>query len=186
MKQKLWANWCVSILLILMGGLNLLRSQTIVAADTLQLQRIVGTHRATCIFFFVEDCPVSMRDFAVLKQIAAQQRNEEVAFIAVYLGDQKQRLQVIADSIGLKCYYCADSQHVLVAKANARVTPTYMLFDQGGRLRYQGAIDNYAFGFAKHRKRVSAHYLADALVAVLAGQEVKIASTKAFGCIIER
>ena len=54
-----------------------------------------------------------------------------------------------------------------------------------GRVRYQGAIDDWYVALGKHRPEATQHYLRNALDAVLAGKEVAIVKTEAVGCLVE-
>lgn len=187
MKTKRLEIWCASLwFLLTMSLVQPAAAQRIVAADPDGLRLSMRQHRATCMFFFIEDCPVSMRDFAVLKSLRDHYPDSMVAFVAVYVGDQPARLQHIADSLAINIDFAADSLHQLVAVAGARVTPEYFLFDREGSLRYRGAIDNYSLGYAKHRKRVTEPYLSQAIEAVLVGLKVAVSSTQPTGCVIEQ
>jgi hypothetical protein len=58
----------------------------------------------------------------------------------------------------------------------ARRTPEAFLVDGGGRLRYHGWVQS----------KLRSPDLQRALDAVLAGNQVRLAETKAFGCTIDR
>ena len=187
MKTGRWDLWCASLLLSVgMWMQQHASAQRIVLPDTAQMRSAMQQHQATCLFFFIEDCPVSMRDFAVIRALRAQYNDSSVAFVAVYVGDEPARLQRIADSLAIDIDFAADDRRQLVALAGARITPEYFLFDREGNLRYRGAIDNYSLGYGKHRKRVTAPYLSQAIDAVLAGHRVPVASTVPLGCVIEQ
>ncbi|MFN8398037.1 MAG: hypothetical protein U0176_25700 [Bacteroidia bacterium] len=186
MKTGRWANWCASwVLMAWMCSHAQVNAQQMVSASPDDVRKVFDAHKATCLFFFVEDCPVSMRDFGVVKSLSERFAGESMAWIAVYLGTNGDRLAAIADSIGLPIAYAQDPHHVLVDMASARVTPEYFLFDSKGNLRYRGAIDNYAVGFAKHRPRATSTYLADGIQALMENRAVRTKSTQPFGCVIE-
>jgi peroxiredoxin len=63
-----------------------------------------------------------------------------------------------------------------VAYFDARVTPTVLVIDKQGVLRYRGAYDDNA-----NAEQVKTKYAEDALNAVLAGKEVPVKTTRAFG-----
>jgi peroxiredoxin len=54
------------------------------------------------------------------------------------------------------------------------------VLDRDRRLRYEGRFDN-----ARLEERVTSHDLRDAIEAVLAGREVSVTQTRAFGCGID-
>lgn len=159
--------------------------QTILHKNPSEVEKSFSKHRLTCMFFFVEDCPVSMRDFSVIRQIRKDFDTSSLSIIGVYVGAKARQLSQIVDSIGIPIRFINDQGHEFVEMAGATITPEYFLFDNKGKLRYRGAIDNYAYGLAKHRKKVTKKYLNDAIQAILDGKEAAIKSSQAYGCFIE-
>jgi hypothetical protein len=68
--------------------------------------------------------------------------------------------------------------------AGAFVTPTAVILDKAGVIRYRGRIDNFYADLGKPRRQATTHDLTDALDAVSAGRPVTNAETKAIGCFI--
>ncbi len=186
MSKKAWENWSASLLLVLsifwFGDLS---AQRVVNSSPEEIRASFSAQKVNCLFFFVEDCPVSMRDFSVVRELRNKYDTTQLSIIAVYVGDKRGKLNAIADSIGTELVYTHDLAHELVEMAGASITPEYFVFDNVGELKYRGAIDNYAYGYAKHRKRVSKHYLEDAINAVLKGKRVATKSSRPYGCYIE-
>jgi hypothetical protein len=68
-----------------------------------------------------------------------------------------------------------------VAQAlNARATPTAVVIDIGGLIRYSGRIDD-----ARNPAKVKQQYLGPAIEAVLGGKPVAISRTRVLGCTIK-
>jgi peroxiredoxin len=63
----------------------------------------------------------------------------------------------------------------------AKFTPQFIVLDAKGVWRYSGAFDDNPFP-----DQVKAHYVRDALEAVLAGRTPPVEQTKAYGCKIAR
>ena len=78
-------------------------------------------------------------------------------------------------------YYARDDGSILAREFGATRTPHVYLFDAEDQLVYRGAIDDNA----KNQKKVKKPYVADAINAMLAGNTIKYASTKALGCGIK-
>jgi peroxiredoxin len=78
-------------------------------------------------------------------------------------------------------YYARDDGSILAREFGATRTPHVYLFDAEDQLVYRGAIDDNA----KNQKKVKKPYVADAIDAMLAGNTIKYASTKALGCGIK-
>ena len=77
-----------------------------------------------------------------------------------------------------------DPKQDLGRLTGAKVTPEAIVIDRAGTVRYRGAINNLYAGYGKKRRVATAHYLQDAVDAVLNGETVKIPNTKPVGCFI--
>lgn len=76
--------------------------------------------------------------------------------------------------------YLHDEDQSVVLALGATRTPEVFVFDGDRRLVYHGAIDD-----SRDEDGVAAHYLRDALDAVLAGEVPEPAETPAVGCSIK-
>jgi len=77
--------------------------------------------------------------------------------------------------------YLFDETQEVARAYGAERTPEVFVFDRDRRLRYHGAIDdNY-----EDPSRVRAHYLRDALDALLAGEPVPVEDTRPVGCTVK-
>jgi len=63
----------------------------------------------------------------------------------------------------------------------AKTTPSFFIIDRGGKLAYQGAMDDQVFADQDQGRE----YMKAALSDLLAGQHVKTPETEAQGCAIE-
>ncbi len=66
---------------------------------------------------------------------------------------------------------------------NALTTPQMYIIDEGGILRYNGAIDDDPRGNKPFEERVQ--YFQNALEQVLANEEVEITETRPYGCTVK-
>jgi peroxiredoxin len=100
---------------------------------------------------------------------------------AKYPEDDFAGMQARAKQLGLQVPYVMDETSGVARALGASVTPEAFLFDKNGKLAYHGAIDD------NHRDAgaVKAHYLKDALDAVLEGHPAPLAETKGIGCGIK-
>ena len=73
--------------------------------------------------------------------------------------------------------YVFDETQQIAKAYGARVTPHIFLLDASGKLVYRGRVDD-----SLEQEKVKTRDFASALEALAAGQPVKIAETKAFGC----
>jgi peroxiredoxin len=99
-------------------------------------------------------------------------------------GDSYEDMKVLAGNKDFKFEYLYDKSQDVAKEYGATNTPhVYVLSRQGDKLKveYVGAIDNNADDGSKAGK----HYVQDAVNALLAGEQVPVANTKAIGCGIK-
>ena len=100
---------------------------------------------------------------------------------ANYPEDDVAGMRARAKALGLRAPYVVDTTSDVARAFAARVTPEAFLFDAKGALAYHGTIDDNK----ADPDKVTAHYLKDALDAVLANRKPAIAETKSLGCGIK-
>lgn len=100
---------------------------------------------------------------------------------ASYPEDDFKGMQQQAKEHGYTFPYVMDATSEVARAFGATRTPEAFLFDKDGMLVYHGAIDDNA----KDPDKVEAHYLRDALEALIAGKEIAMKETKAIGCSIK-
>ncbi|MCB9727119.1 MAG: hypothetical protein H6744_03225 [Deltaproteobacteria bacterium] len=143
---------------------------------------------AQVLVFVRTDCPIANRYAPELRRLAEDFASRRVALSLVY-PDPDEGPEQIATHLaeyGLKApgiRALRDPEHSLVARAQARVTPSAAVF-AGGELAYTGSIDDMWVEFGRARPHASKRYLAQAVDAVLAGKPPEVAETKAIGCYI--
>jgi hypothetical protein len=77
-----------------------------------------------------------------------------------------------------------DRARDIASRARVTVTPSAVVVDRAGEIRYRGRIDNFYAAFGTSRRHVTERHLRDALDAVLARRPVRHANTEAIGCYI--
>lgn len=99
-------------------------------------------------------------------------------------GDSFEEMKKLANSKGYKFEYLYDESQEVAREYGATNTPhVYVLSkdDEQLRIEYTGAIDNNA----DDAKAANKHYVQDAVNALLNGDNVPVAGTKAVGCGIK-
>ena len=76
--------------------------------------------------------------------------------------------------------YLADPDQAVARTFGPTCTFHCFVVDRDGKLRYEGRFDD-----ARLPERVTTHDLADALEDVLAGRDVRVPTTRAFGCRLD-
>jgi len=95
--------------------------------------------------------------------------------------DDITAMKVRAKGKGFEFPYVVDATSNVARAFGATKTPEVFLFNAEGKLTFHGAIDDDA----KNPDEVEAHYLRNALDALLAGESVLLSETKAIGCSIK-
>jgi hypothetical protein len=143
--------------------------------------------RAAYVFVFVRtDCPISNRYAPEVARLHGLFAPRGVTFALVYPGDETGADAIRAHLREYSYPFTAfrDPDFSFVGTAGATVTPEAAVFDARGALRYLGRIDDRYLSAGQMRPAATQHDLADALEAILAGQEVKSIRVPAVGCLI--
>jgi len=148
----------------------------------------VAGKQGTLVLFSCKHCPWVKAWEARIAAIGNTYPKKGIGVIAInpndpasYPEDDFKGMQQQAKEHGYTFPYVMDATSEVARAFGATRTPEAFLFDRHGRLVYHGAIDDNA----KDPEKVEAHYLRDALEALIAGKEVAMKETKAIGCSIK-
>jgi len=137
--------------------------------------------------FVAVDCPIANAYAPEINRLHREFSPRGVRFRLVYpdvtLGAVEMERH--RDEYALEPEATLDSGHALVERAGATVTPEAAVFDEEGRLRYRGRIDNLFTDYGEKRRVVTERELAETLRALLAGDDLAFREVKAVGCLIE-
>ncbi|HEY2828722.1 MAG TPA: thioredoxin family protein [Thermoanaerobaculia bacterium] len=146
-----------------------------------------GDGRLSVIVFTCNQCPyakafeprlVALGDEYAKRGVVfyAIDSNDDAAFPVETMGEMKGR----AVSEHYPFPYLKDGDSKVAREYGARVTPHVFVVDGKGIVRYRGYVDDSTK--AAERQHTG---LTDALNELMAGKEVKVSATKAFGCSIK-
>lgn len=96
-----------------------------------------------------------------------------------------EKIEVYKNEYNSSLKFIADADLQIATMLDAKITPEVFLLDSDDNVLYRGAIDNWFYALGKYRRTTTAHYLIDAIDAVLAGNRIKVLKTEAIGCFIE-
>ncbi len=140
--------------------------------------------KGTAVVFTCNECPFSKGYEDRLIALAKEFQPKGIGFVAINANDAKivpgdgfEFMVKRAKDKNLPYPYVLDETQAIATAYGARVTPHVFLLDASGKLVYCGRVDD-----SLEQDKVSSHDFAAALDAVVSGQPVKIAETKAFGC----
>jgi peroxiredoxin len=136
------------------------------------------------LIFISTECPYSNAYNDRMRDMAAVYAKKGVQFVGI----NSNKTETVQDAIahakkhGHTFTIVKDAGNKVADLYDARHTPEVYIVDKDGKLRYHGRIDeNY-----EDAAKVSSPDLKNALDALLGGQSVAKAETKAFGCSIKR
>ena len=157
------------------------------AVDGHRVAFAAGDGRLSVIVFTCNQCPYAKafepRLIALGNEYAkrgvvfyAIDSNDDAAYPVETMGEMKGR----ATSQHYPFPYLKDGDSKVAREYGARVTPHVFVIDGKGIVRYRGYVDDSAKPADRQHTG-----LTNALNELIAGREVKVSATKAFGCTIK-
>ena len=142
---------------------------------------------ANVLVFTSTDCPVSNGYAPEIQRICSAYAARGIRCILVFedVGVTAAAVRAhLADFRYGAMPAALDDGGRLAERVGATITPEVAVVDRRGAVRYRGRIDNQYAAIGRQRRTVTAHDLADAIDAVLAGRRVAVPETQAVGCVI--
>jgi thiol-disulfide isomerase/thioredoxin len=131
--------------------------------------------------FWSARCPVCRRYAAVVKSLAATYEGKvRFAFVFPNPAETDAEVKAILDGGDVVGHFALDRTQEAVSRLCVGVTPTALVLDAGGILRYRGPIDDDR----RNRHRDCTALLASAIDAVLAGKSIENPEPRPFGCSV--
>lgn len=143
--------------------------------------------KATVVVFTAVGCPVSTAYQPLLARLAVRYTAQGAVFVAINSHDADSAKDAADDAAKAKLPFPVLKDHgtSVADKFAVERVPTAVVLDGTRTVRYAGRIDDqYAPGV--HKAKATTSELADAVTAVLAGEEVKVPSAPAAGCKLTR
>jgi thiol-disulfide isomerase/thioredoxin len=143
--------------------------------------------KGTAVIFTCNECPYSKGYEDRLIDLAKTYRPKGVGFVAINPNDPKivpgdgfEFMVKRAREKGFPFPYVVDETQEVAKAYGARVTPHIFLLDAQGVLVYRGRVDD-----SVKPGEVKSRDFQAALEALVGGQPVPVAETKAFGCSVK-
>ncbi len=140
------------------------------------------------VVFWSNTCPWVAKYEDRLLDLARTYQEKGFGFVAVNANDPKAYPQESLEEMKKRAIsrdypfpYLVDEGSKLAATYGATRTPHVYVFDAEGKLVYVGAIDDSP----ADPRQVERAYLKEVLDALLAGKEVPVTHSRAFGCTIK-
>jgi hypothetical protein len=158
-----------------------------------QLRPFEPTGPAHVVFFVATDCPISNAYAPEIQRVCRDYASSGVGCSLIYedvdLSSTPSALeQDVRRHVGEFGYgaipAAIDRTRDIASRARVTVTPSAVVVDRAGEVRYRGRIDNFYAAFGTRRRHVTERNVREALDAVLAGRPVAKGDTEAIGCYI--
>jgi peroxiredoxin len=139
--------------------------------------------KALVLVFTCNHCPVAKQYEERLIQFA-KKHETQVQVVAICVSrngaDRLDKMKSRASDKGFPFPYLYDESQQSARTYGATVTPHFFVLDADRKIAYMGAFDDNF-----EPEKVAKHYLADAVEAVLAGNEPKVKESLQRGCAID-
>ena len=145
--------------------------------------KAAGGAKATVLMFIATQCPVSNAYNERMAAVAKDYAGKGVAFLGIN-SNKTEPVDEIASHAkqhGLAFPVLKDTDNIQADFFGATKTPEIFVYDANWKLRYHGSIDD-----SQNVAAVKTQGLRAALDALVAGKDVAVAETRAFGCSIKR
>lgn len=148
------------------------------------LQQLWSAHRATVLVFWSSQCPCVRRYQARVDALAAEYPADQVLVIGISSNADESLKEglLVAKQRGVRIPILRDEDGRVARAVEARSTPTAVLIDQRGTIRYRGWIDNERLPGDPEREP----WLELAIQGVLHERNDFAARSPIYGCSITR
>lgn len=184
-----------SIYIIAALGLLFSSCQTKTDWTTLQLGNVEDeqvslaqySDKSAVFIFLSPECPLCQSYSVKINQLMDQHTSDSLQFVGVvggtfYPKNEIKRFQRKYELMELPVLL--DPEFELVEALDAEITPE-VVYTDGRKIVYQGAIDDWAIDLGQKRLEVNRDYLHEAITAHQQGNPVDPNQTEAVGCFIE-
>jgi peroxiredoxin len=128
--------------------------------------------------FVSYNCDVTWRYETRIGKLLKEYGKKDVAFLGVRSSarDELDQMRKYAEAKNLAFPVLYDAKNEMADFFGVQVTPTFVVIDKQGVMRYRGSYDDNP-----EEAKVAKQFVTPAVDAVLAGQPVKVTENRAFG-----
>jgi mono/diheme cytochrome c family protein len=144
------------------------------------------TVKARVLIFTTIDCPISNRYAPEIARLQEEFESKGIPFTLVFANpaDTQDAIDAHVERFGYRMAVARDSDHTLVKRTGVTIAPEAAVIGPSGRVLYRGRIDDRYVSFGVDRPSPTRRDLREALIAIVAGQPVKVPETQAIGCVL--
>ena len=191
LRQLLWLS--VILAPAIVAAADRTRDVQLRDVDGASIKPFASGPHASVAFFVATDCPVSNAYAPEIQRLCREYNSRGVGCSLIYEDIESANSgvsmpQQVRGHLNEYKYSgipaAIDGARTAATAGKATITPTAVVVDRAGAIRYRGRIDNLYAALGKTRQQVTSHDLRDALDAVLAGHSVPHPETESIGCFI--
>ena len=191
LRQLLWLS--VILAPAIVAAADRTRDVQLRDVDGASIKPFASGPHASVAFFVATDCPVSNAYAPEIQRVCREYNSRGVGCSLIYediegANSGVSMPQQVRGHLNEYKYSgipaAIDGARTAATAGKATITPTAVVVDRAGAIRYRGRIDNLYAALGKTRQQVTSHDLRDALDAVLAGRPVPHPETESIGCFI--
>lgn len=149
--------------------------------ESKSLSSLAG-EKGVALVFWNQDCPFVQEAQDRIAEFHNEYKDKGVTVVAVDAGTNNTGDKVKSHAESLPFPVLLNDDSKIAAKFGATRTPEVFLIDAENKVRYHGAFDN---GKLQGENATRESYLKNAADALLTDGEVKVQTTKAFGCSLK-
>lgn len=168
-------------LLLLLTGCASVPPQS---GPSLNMRDVTSDAAFTVVYFWGNQCPCVKRYQTRIEDLSARYRAQGVRFVAVSSNsdDSEEKVKALAHERNFKLPILKDVTGEIADVLGARTTPTVVIVDKAGAIRFRGWIDNERYD--GNPDRIA--YLENALRDLVSGREVRATNSPIYGCRITK
>jgi thiol-disulfide isomerase/thioredoxin/mono/diheme cytochrome c family protein len=146
----------------------------------------LGERKALVVVFTTLECPLVQRYLPRLRELEAAYRERGVKFLALNVAEDDLVVDVAHQAVKADLPFVVgkDYDAAVAQTLGATRTPEAVVLDAENRIRYRGRIDD-AVRLTGVRPKATREDLKEAIEDVLAGKDVRVATTPIDGCAID-
>lgn len=139
--------------------------------------------KAVVVMFIATQCPVSNAYNTRMVALYDDYKSKNIIFLGINANKQEsvEEIKQHAADHGFEFTILKDNKNIIANKFGATVTPEIYVLNASLDILYHGRIDD-----SRRKSTVVSRDLRNALDEILAGKQVSVSETKAFGCTIKK
>jgi hypothetical protein len=146
--------------------------------------RVLPSTDTTVVIYTSSECPIARKYRPELRRLSVEFGEKQVQWRYVYAPEDKGTAKANFQAAHVAGIPVFEPDYRLAKACSVRVTPTALVFDSRGKLRYRGRIDDRTAVMGEWKTHATRRDLYLAISEVVAGKKVTRPQTDANGCFL--